>query len=146
MKRNLKNTSMIILIIVLLGTMFLTMNYIKDNSTNNNLQPTPNAMNDNSNEPPAKPDDNMKQEQPDNSTDSKSSDTPPEMPNNNDNDSNEPPEMPGNMTTTNMPNNSSTIETKYYVVLGIEGLLVSILIVALIKRASKKLLVVTTKS
>ena len=129
MKRNLKNTSMIILIIVLLGTMFLTMNYIKDNSTNNNLQPTPNAMNDNSNEPPAKPDDNMKQEQPDNSTDSKSSDTPPEMPNNNDNDSNEPPEMPGNMTTTNMPNNSSTIETKYYGVLGIEGLLVSILIV-----------------
>ena len=138
MKRNLKNTSMIILIIVLLGTMFLTMNYIKDNSTNNNLQPTPNAMNDNSNEPPAKPDDNMKQEQPDNSTDSKSSDTPPEMPNNNDNDSNEPPEMPGNMTTTNMPNNSSTIETKYYVVLGIEGLLVSILIVYLIMSGFNK--------
>ena len=140
MKINLKNTSMIILIIVLLGTMFLTMNYIKDNSTNNNLQPTPNAMNDNSNEPPAKPDDNMKQEQPNNSTDSKSSNTPPEMPNNNDsnNDSNEPPEMPGNMTTTNMPSNSSTIETKYYVVLGIEGLLVSILIVYLIMSGFNK--------
>lgn len=140
MKINLKNTSMIILIIVLLGTMFLTMNYIKDNSANNNLQPTPNAMNDNSNEPPAKPDDNMKQEQPNNSTDSKSSNTPPEMPNNNDsnNDSNEPPEMPGNMTTTNMPSNSSTIETKYYVVLGIEGLLVSILIVYLIMSGFNK--------
>lgn len=140
MKINLKNTSMIILIIVLLGTMFLTMNYIKDNSANNNLQPTPNAMNDNSNEPPAKPDDNMKQEQPDNSTDSKSSNTPPEMPNNNDsnNDSNEPPEMPGNMTTTNMPSNSSTIEIKYYVVLGIEGLLVSILIVYLIMSGFNK--------
>lgn len=140
MKINLKNTSMIILIIVLLGTMFLTMNYIKDNSANNNLQPTPNAMNDNSNESPAKPDDNMKQEQPNNSTDSKSSNTPPEMPNNNDsnNDSNEPPEMPGNMTTTNMPSNSSTIETKYYVVLGIEGLLVSILIVYLIMSGFNK--------
>ena len=171
MKRSLKNIISSILIIIFLISIFLTMNYIKNNnSTSNNNMP---SMNNNGNNmtPPGNESGNNNGTPPNmpNSGTSENNDnskTPPSMPNGNSENMNEPPEKPNgedngntnsnenntdtakeeneqqknnsetnNQNTTgenqdnrpsmpnNMENNSTKLETKYYIIFGIESLL-----------------------
>lgn len=117
MKRKLKNILMIILVIAVCGLMFLTMNYAKSNTSSNG-----NQLNANDTTPPAMPSDNDNQS------------TPPEKPN-------------GDSTQENMlipsytnVSTSNSISYVYYIVFGIESIILSFLLsYLLMSKFNKKL-------
>ena len=134
MKRSLKNIIMILMIVAVGVCSYFTMkntqeNQMTQNEPNSNMQmPNEGANNNNGNmeEPPAKPDDN-------NSNSGNQMSEPPSKPEgdntNNENQMNEPPEMPSSMPTEKTNNNE--IETIYYVLFGIEGCIMSLLVIYL---------------
>lgn len=143
MKRSIKNAISIILIILLCGAMFFTVSYAKNNSTQNNKgemsqnggtppempsgnnsnQGTPpekpSGDNNNMGEPPAKPegDDNQNLDMGETSTKSDSNNTNSNM--------SEPPTKPDG-------DNTDSISTIYYVIFGVESLVLTILVMYLI--------------
>ena len=157
MKRNIKNIIMIILVFVVVGCTIFTMYCAsKSVSTNNMGMPNGNEMNSsnqgtppdkpegngednqssetntngedksdtnsentNQNTPPEKPDDNGSNEN-----------TPPDKPEDNDNNQGTPPDMANNQN--NMVNVSNNIETIYYVIFCLEGVILGGLIIYLI--------------
>ena len=123
MKRSLKNIIFVVLIIMMGGAIYFTLDYISDsgNQVSNSMQDVSNMG-----EPPEKPDNNElndnSMQKPENSTD----DTQGNM--------SEPPEKPDNenMDMTKPDNNfNNKVATKYYFVLTIECLILSYLIIYL---------------
>lgn len=103
MKRYLKNIIISILIILIGVSMFFTMNYAKNHTSNNNTMPNMNNNGGNGNnmgEPPEMPENNN------NSSDSNNTNTPPEKPSN---DSGEEP--PAKLDENNENNNETTQST-----------------------------------
>lgn len=111
MKRKVKNILMILFVVLVCGSIFLTMNYIKTKNSSTNNQTNMNEL------------------------------TPPDMQNNvnnsTDNTVNTPPEKPDNSqggtppTILNGTSNSSSMSSIYYLIFGIESLLLSYLLIYL---------------
>lgn len=140
MNKKNKNIITIVLIVALIASMIFTMFYAKNNVkvTNNGNQP-PNNMtqpsNNNSNQPPEKPDDNTNNNQ---SSDNKSTTEESKNFTVTDNQNNEqenknqqPMEKPDN-TPPDMKNSTTNLPTCYFIIFGIESLLLSILVVHLV--------------
>ena len=140
MNKKNKNIITIVLIVALIASMIFTMFYAKNNVkvTNNGNQP-PNNMtqpsNNNSNQPPEKPDDNINNNQ---SSDNKSTTEESKNFTVTDNQNNEqenkdqqPMEKPDN-TPPDMKNSTTNLPTCYFIIFGIESLLLSILVVHLV--------------
>ncbi len=140
MNKKNKNIIIIVLIVALIASMIFTMFYAKNNVkvTNNGNQP-PNNMtqpsNNNSNQPPEKPDDNTNNNQ---SSDNKSTTEKSKNFTVTDNQNNEqenknqqPMEKPDN-TPPDMKNSTTNLPTCYFIIFGIESLLLSILVVHLV--------------
>ncbi len=140
MNKKNKNIITIVLIVALIASMIFTMFYAKNNVkvTNNGNQP-PNNMtqpsNNNSNQPPEKPDDNINNNQ---SNDNKSTTEESKNFTVTDNQNNEqenkdqqPMEKPDN-TPPDMKNSTTNLPTCYFIIFGIESLLLSILVVHLV--------------
>ena len=106
MKRNTKNIIMILIVLLSVGTIYLTMNYAKNNiktvnnQSNNNMSPP--SM-ENTNTPPEKPDE--------------------------DTNTNTPPEKPSEDTKNET---NTTLTWPYYVVFGVLSLIISLIIIHLI--------------
>lgn len=142
MNRKNKNIITIVLIIALIASMIFTMFYAKNNVkvTNNGNQP-PNNMtppsnnNNNSNQPPEKPDDNTNNNQSsDNKStteESKNSTVTDNQNNEQENKNQQPMEKPDN-TPPDMKNSTTNLSTCYFIIFGIESLLLSILVVHLV--------------
>ena len=142
MNRKNKNIITIVLIIALIGSMIFTMFYAKNSVkvTNNGNQP-PNNMtppsnnNNNSNQPPEKPDDNTNNNQSsDNKStteESKNSTVTDNQNNKQENKNQQPMEKPDN-TPPDMKNSTTNLPTCYFIIFGIESLLLSILVVHLV--------------
>ncbi len=168
MKRNIKNLIMILLIIVVCVCSFFTIQSISKVSSSNNIgmeqgQPPemPTGDSNNMGEPPEKPEQGETQDSntekgqpPEMSTgDSNNMEEPPEKPEQGETqDSNtengQPPEIPtgdsnNNMgeppTKTGQENSSNQISTSNYIMLGTEGLIISILVIYLIMSKFNKL-------
>lgn len=123
MKRSLKNIIFVVLIIMMGGAIYFTLDYISDSGiqVSNSMQDVSNMS-----EPPEKPDNNElndnSMQKPENSTDDMQGDM------------GEPPEKPDNenMDMTKPDNNfNNKVATKYYFVLTIECLILSYLIIYL---------------
>ena len=157
MKRIYKNILMIICIIVLIGSIIFTMNYAKEHTNNNNANTT-----NNMNTPPDMPSGGTPPSKPNSDSNSQDRNAPPERPGGDTENSNTPPEKPSNdnnnednsvstdndsgnvrndnnstnnsnnNTPPNMNNNNESISSIYYVIFGIEGLLLSGIVIYLI--------------
>lgn len=138
MKRKIKNIIVIIFIIIIGICSFFTMNAAKNSisSANTNM-----SKHEDNGMPPTKPnEDNQsksetnqnynKQEEMSSNTDENNNQKPPTMPNEN-NSSNEQKGKP-EQETPDMNSENSKIEPSYYVLFGIEGFIISILLVYLI--------------
>lgn len=155
-KRLVKNIIMIIILVLALGSVIFTI-YLKNKNTTNNIPNvsnnsssgnTPPNMNggtppgnssDNSssssNTPPEKPaNDNSNNNSTsnnnsnNNSSNNNSTNTPPEMPSGNtSNNGGTPPDMSSGNSSGGMPSTKSTSNIKYYVIFGIEGLIISLI-------------------
>ena len=138
MKRNTKNIVMILLVIIMTISMFLTINYIKNNSVSNNIVDNqiggtpPDMNNSNVGTPPSKPGESSYTNNNENNTSEES--------NNNQNMS-EPPEKPSGdnsnnqgspMMNNNSDNDNSSSNTIYYILLGGEALVTSFLVIYLL--------------
>ncbi len=140
MKRSLKNIIMVVLIVLMFGTIYLTMNYAKNNITVNNepgnnmeQKEMPTGNNDNNmEEPPAKPDgdneSNMEEppEKPEGDNENNMGEPPEKPEGNNESNMGEPPEMPNNMMV------QANITWIYYLVFGTLSLIIASLIMYLI--------------
>ena len=110
MTRNVKNVICILLLLITCGLVYFTMTKVSSGNKNGGI---PNNMSEKSNnmgEPPSKPDGES------------------------DNNMSEPPSKPdGENKDMSMPSNmSKSIDTKYYIVFGIEGLIIGFIIILLI--------------
>ena len=157
MKRNIKNIIMIVLVFVVVGCTVFTMYCASKSVSANNMGiPNGNEMNSfNQGTPPDKPESNEEDNQsseintngedksdtnngnanqntpPDKPDDSGSNEnTPPDKPEGNDNNQGTPPDMANNQN--NMVNVSNNIETIYYVIFCLEGVILGSLIIYLI--------------
>ena len=149
MKRSIKNIIMILLVVLLVGSIIFTMNYAKDHvtSSDNNTSMMQGGT------PPDMPNDNYStsadsQDSNSNSTSQNNNGgTPPEKPdgdsssdtNNSSNNGGTPPEIPSGSnnggTPPDIPNGNSisaSLSVIYYVIFGVEALLLSIIIMYLI--------------
>ena len=172
MKRSFKNIIMLLLCILLLGGMVFTYSNAKESikqTSNNNEQMmsgnTPKEMpNDSSSgsiegEPPEKPDGNgneqqgtppekpsngeNEQQEGSNTEESNNQQEPPEKPDGNGENQGTPPDMPNNENN----NSSDSLDKKYYILFGVEGLLLSIIFMyLLLSRFNKKSFKETFKS
>lgn len=138
MSRKLKNIIMLILIIILLGTTYFTMNYFKSSTQiMNNMEP-PNGMEGGNG--PGENNDNLEQEDDINSDEEDDISQQDEADSASKNNSSTQPEPPNTNNSMAKPdnnfnkglNNNSNVNTIYYLILFIEGLLISIIIVYLI--------------
>ncbi len=141
MKRSLKNIISSILIIIFLISIFLTMNYIKNNNnpSNNNMPSMNNSFNNT--ELPSMRDENSENkdesleksdDENNETTNSNELDNKIETNNQNTNGTNQEendnrPSMPNDMGKTNV-----SLETKYYVIFGVECLLLNIIIMYMV--------------
>lgn len=144
MKRSIKNIIMIVLIVLISSSMIVTMNIAKnDNASNlnivqNNNQGTPpEKSDDENNKPPELP--NEEQGELKENSNSDSDEKRPEMPSNEMGESQEPPSKPENGEDNFKAEMQGQIETKgsdlsttYYVIFGIESLILSLLIIYLL--------------
>ena len=125
MKRSLKNIIMVVIIILMIGAIYFTLNMNNNSSIGGNLPNMPNSWG-NSGTPPEKPgndsevnvSDMMPPARPDETDNSSSGNTPPEMPS-------------GGMTPIDM-NSSSSSNTTMYILLGVESLVISTMLVYLV--------------
>ncbi len=112
MTKNVKNVICIMLLLITCGLVYFTMTKVSSSNEsggmpNNNI----NEKDNNMNEPPSKPD---------GESDSGNMSEPPSMPN-------------GENKDMSMPNNTSkSIDTKYYIAFGIEGLVIGFIVILLI--------------
>lgn len=156
MKRSLKNIIMIVIVVLMCGSIVLTMNYAKNHATssnqmsNENIGGTPPEMpSDNSNDEMTKPDDNDSSEdkkEPPTNNGEKTDDNmeePPEKPDGGD-DNNAPSDMPSNNNEGEIQNNgpmidnNSSISSVYYIIFAIEGLVISCIVMYLIMSCFNK--------
>ena len=134
MKKSVKNIIMIGIIALMIGSIFITINYAKKSVSVNNNMPSmngtppemPNGNNDKT--PPSKPGESennadIRKEKRENKV--TSSNRPDES--DSSSDGNTPPEMPSNI-----ENTSDGIEVKYYIFLGIESLVIFLIVIYLI--------------
>ena len=146
MSRKLKNIIMLILLGLLCISIFLTMNYVKNNSsTNSNLGNTMGEMGEmpggnGSSTSPGKPNGENNEsmsESPEKPEGNTSDSTVPEIPNdlNGDNNMAAPGEMPNDMVG---DGNLQKLDVKYLVLFGTEGLLISVIITYLIMSGFNK--------
>ena len=172
MKRNIKNIIMLLLCVLLIIGIVFTYSNAKDSlkqTSNNNEQMMsgniPKEMpNDNSSgsiegEPPEKPDGNgneqqgtppekpsngeNEQQEGSNTEESNNQQEPPEKPDGNGENQGTPPDMPKNENN----NSSDSLDKKYYILFGVEGLLLSIIFMyLLLSRFNKKSFKETFKS
>ena len=127
MTKNVKNVICIMLLLITCGLVYFTMTKVSSSNEsggmpNNNI----NEKDNNMNEPPSKPD---------GESDSGNMSEPPSKPDNeSDGNMSEPPSMPnGENKDMSMPNNTSkSIDTKYYIAFGIEGLVIGFIVILLI--------------
>ena len=147
MKRNIKNIVLIILIILICTSMVFVVKNVKSSSENNNIPSMPNNSatnnipsmpndnNSNAKETMPKPDENNSQEEKDNSSTEKDNNQ-QENENSSSNENNNPPSMPNNSATNNMPsmpnNSNSNLSIIYYIIFGLESLLLGAIISYLI--------------
>ena len=155
MKRSIKNAISIILVILLCGAMFFTVSYAKNNSTQNNKDgmsqnggtppEKPSGDNNDMGEPPAKPegDDNQNSDmsepptKPDGDNTDSNMGEPPTKPDGDNSNSESSSSEKGQMPTDNpggqMPEmKKASISTIYYVIFGVESLVLTILFMYLI--------------
>ena len=138
MSRKLKNIIMLILIIILLGTTYFTMNYFKSGTQIMNNMESPNGMEGGNG--PGENNDNLEQEDDINSDEEDDISQQDEADSASKNNSSTQPEPPNTNNSMAKPdnnfnkglNNNSNVNTIYYLILFIEGLLISIIIVYLI--------------
>ena len=147
MKRNIKNIVLIILIILICTSMVFVVKNVKssnennnipsmpNNSATNNMPSMPNDNNSNAKETMPKPDENNSQEEKDNSSTEKDNNQQGNE-NSSSNENNNPPSMPNNSATNNMPSmpseSNSNLSTVYYIIFGLESLLLGAIISYLI--------------
>lgn len=128
MKRVTKNIILVVLILLMSIAMFFTMNYAKNNTSSN----ISNTMGEISKNPP----DTNNNEGPQNNN----GEQPPEMPNNSDSDTSMTPPSDNGMPNNAMNNShSQDLGVIYYVLFGVESLIISSLVIYLImSRFNKK--------
>ncbi len=131
LKRKNKNIITIVLLVLMIASLVLTFVYARK-SVNNNQGNMPSMNNDNQQmpgnnggEPPEKPDgDNEETSQ--KTDDNSQGETKPDMPSDNQGSNDNKPEMPSNMTGENK------IDTIYYILFGVESLIIATLVIYLI--------------
>ncbi|MBR6392418.1 MAG: hypothetical protein IKS12_03950, partial [Eubacterium sp.] len=135
--RTIKNVIMCLLIAVLCVGSYFTMDYAKDNIQSSGFEmqmpsgempqgaPGSSSDSDSSNQPPEMP-----------SGDSNSNGQPPSPPESSDSNSgdssNQPPSMPNGEMPQGAPGSSKKLTTVYYIIFACEGLLISLLLIYLI--------------
>ena len=134
MKRSTKNIICILILILMIGCTYITMNYAKNNIKSNdleNMNGNPPSMPNGGSEPPEKPsDDNQSSEMPEKPNDDNQSGEMPEKPNE-DNEGTSIPEKPSDNKQSNenvmipSTNTSASITLSYYIVFGILSLVIS---------------------
>ena len=129
MSRKLKNIIMISLLVILLGGLGYTCYFLKESMSSTIQNSNMHSMNENMGTPPEKLDgDNNRRTIQDRNSESDSG-TPPEKP---DGDGNNGGMTPPNMDNTNSSTATSNIDTKYYILLGGESLLLSVIVMYLV--------------
>ena len=127
MTKNVKNVICILLLLITCGLVYITMTKVSSSNESGGMpNSNMNEKDNNMNEPPSKPD---------GESDSGNMSEPPSKPDNeSDGNMSEPPSMPnGENKDMSMPNNTSkSIDTKYYIAFGIEGLVIGFIVILLI--------------
>lgn len=127
MTKNVKNVICIMLLLITCGLVYFTMTKVSSSNESGGMpNSNMNEKDNNMNEPPSKPD---------GESDSGNMSEPPSKPDNeSDGNMSEPPSMPnGENKDMSMPNNTSkSIDTKYYIAFGIEGLVIGFIVILLI--------------
>ena len=127
MTKNVKNVICIMLLLITCGLVYFTMTKVSSSNESGGMpNSNMNEKDNNMNEPPSKPD---------GESDSGNMSEPPSKPDNeSDGNMSEPPSMPnGENKDMSMPNNTSkSVDTKYYIAFGIEGLVIGFIVILLI--------------
>lgn len=127
MTKNVKNVICILLLLITCGLVYFTVTKVSSSNESGGMpNSNMNEKDNNMNEPPSKPD---------GESDSGNMSEPPSKPDNeSDGNMSEPPSMPnGENKDMSMPNNTSkSIDTKYYIAFGIEGLVIGFIVILLI--------------
>lgn len=127
MTKNVKNIICILLLLITCGLVYFTVTKVSSSNESGGMpNSNMNEKDNNMNEPPSKPD---------GESDSGNMSEPPSKPDNeSDGNMSEPPSMPnGENKDMSMPNNTSkSIDTKYYIAFGIEGLVIGFIVILLI--------------
>ena len=127
MTKNVKNVICILLLLITCGLVYITMTKVSSSNESGGMpNSNMNEKDNNMNEPPSKPD---------GESDSGNMSEPPSKPDNeSDGNMSEPPSMPnGENKDMSMPNNTSkSVDTKYYIAFGIEGLVIGFIVILLI--------------
>ena len=127
MTKNVKNVICIMLLLITCGLVYFTVTKVSSSNESGGMpNSNMNEKDNNMNEPPSKPD---------GESDSGNMSEPPSKPDNeSDGNMSEPPSMPnGENKDMSMPNNTSkSIDTKYYIAFGIEGLVIGFIVILLI--------------
>lgn len=131
MKRSFKNILMILAIIILVIFTYLTMNYAKNNIKSNNVNN--NQQTNNIQTPPAKPGENNTSNDKENNGESEMTEPPAKPDDDSSNNDLSKSTMPNDFKPTDMNNSKEGIKltTIYYVVFGIEALLITTILVYL---------------
>ena len=127
MTKNVKNVICILLLLITCGLVYFTVTKVSSSNESGGMpNSNMNEKDNNMNEPPSKPD---------GESDSGNMSEPPSKPDNeSDGNMSEPPSMPnGENKDMSMPNNTSkSVDTKYYIAFGIEGLVIGFIVILLI--------------
>ena len=127
MTKNVKNVICIMLLLITCGLVYFTMTNVSSSNESGGMpNSNMNEKDNNMNKPPSMPD---------GESDSGNMSEPPSKPDNeSDGNMSEPPSMPnGENKDMSMPNNTSkSIDTKYYIAFGIEGLVIGFIVILLI--------------
>ena len=139
MKRSFKNILMILAIIILVIFTYLTMNYAKNNIKSNNINN--NQQTNNMQTPPAKPGENNTSNDKENNGESEMTEPPAKPDDDSSNNDLSKPTMPNDFKPTDMNNSKEGIKltTIYYVVFGIEALLITTILMYLFMSKFNKL-------
>lgn len=139
MKRSFKNILMILAIIILVIFTYLTMNYAKNNIKSNNINN--NQQTNNMQTPPAKPGENNTSNDKENNGESEMTEPPAKPDDDSSNNDLSKPTMPNDFKPTDMNNSKEGIKltTIYYVIFGIEALLITTILMYLFMSKFNKL-------
>ena len=139
MKRSFKNILMILAIIILVIFTYLTMNYAKNNIKSNNINN--NQQTNNMQTPPAKPGENNTSNDKENNGESEMTESPAKPDDDSSNNDLSKPTMPNDFKPTDMNNSKEGIKltTIYYVIFGIEALLITTILMYLFMSKFNKL-------